>query len=95
MGRITLNLVADVPETEVLLNMFDYGLDVDGEFMKPSTDISVEVLKPSHLGAVNIKRHLCKVCGKFLGLGHALAGHMRLRYVRKCNLHQRVSSCPN
>ncbi|RCV19203.1 hypothetical protein SETIT_3G365300v2 [Setaria italica] len=92
----TSNLVADVPKTEMLLNVFDHGLDVDADFMKPGADISVEELQSSDLSAsVNIKRHHCKVCGKVLGSGHALGGHMRLHYVRKCNLHQGVADCTN
>uniref|UniRef100_K3Z7P7 C2H2-type domain-containing protein n=1 Tax=Setaria italica TaxID=4555 RepID=K3Z7P7_SETIT len=89
----SLNLAAD---TEMLLNVFDHGLDVDADFMKPGADISVEELQSSDLSAsVNIKRHHCKVCGKVLGSGHALGGHMRLHYVRKCNLHQGVADCTN
>ncbi|OEL37146.1 hypothetical protein BAE44_0001837 [Dichanthelium oligosanthes] len=93
----TLNLVADVPKKEVLLILSDHGLDVDAEFMKPGADISVEEMKSSDLSAaVNVKRHQCKVCGKLLRSGLALGGHMRLHYVRKCNLHQGAADCrPN
>jgi RNase P subunit RPR2 len=92
----TLNLVADAPEMEALLNVFDHGLDVHAEFMKPGADISVEELKSSVLtAAVNVKRHQCKICGKLLVSGHALGGHMRLHLVRKCNLHQGVADGPN
>ncbi|RLN01110.1 uncharacterized protein C2845_PM06G32180 [Panicum miliaceum] len=95
-GQNTLNLVADVPKTEVLLNVFDHGLDAGAEFMKPGADISVEELQSGVLSAaVNIKRHQCKVCGKLLRSGRALGGHMRLHYVRKCNIDQGVADCPN
>jgi len=95
-GQNTLNLVADVPKTEVLLNVFDHGLDAGVEFMKPGADISVEELQSGVLSAaVNIKRHQCKVCGKLLRSGRALGGHMRLHCDRKCNLHQGVTDCPN
>ncbi|CAN6334585.1 unnamed protein product [Urochloa humidicola] len=94
----TLNLVANVPKTEVLLNVFDYGLDVDAEFMKPGAGISIEELKSSDLSAAaTVKRHQFKACGKLLESGHALGGggHMGLHCVRKCNLHQGVADCPN
>ncbi|CAL5092800.1 unnamed protein product [Urochloa decumbens] len=92
----TLNLFANVPQTEVLLNVFDYGLDVDAEFMKPGAGISVDELKSSDLSAAaTVERHRSKVCGKLLESGQALGGHMRLHYVRKCNLHQGVADCPN
>ena len=56
-GRNTLNLVADVPKTEVIPNVFDHGLDAGAEFMKPGADISVEQLQSGVLSAaVNIKR---------------------------------------
>ncbi|RLN30222.1 uncharacterized protein C2845_PM05G03620 [Panicum miliaceum] len=57
----TFNLVAYVPKTELLLNVFNHGLDGDAEFMKPGADISIEELKSSDLSAaVNVKRHQCK-----------------------------------
>ncbi|CAD6267262.1 unnamed protein product [Miscanthus lutarioriparius] len=43
----SLNLVADAPKKEVLLDLFDYEMDVEAEFMKPGADISVEDLKSS------------------------------------------------
>ena len=95
-GRNTLNLVADVPKTEVIPNVFDHGLDAGAEFMKPGADISVEQLQSGVLSAaVNIERHQCQVCGKLLRSGHALGGHMRSHYGRKCNLDQGVADCPN
>ncbi|XP_039839950.1 uncharacterized protein LOC120699903 isoform X2 [Panicum virgatum] len=95
-GRNTLNLVADVPKMEVIPNVFDHGLDAGAEFMKPGADISVEQLQSGVLSAaVNIKRHQCQVCGKLLRSGHALGGHMRSHYGRKCNLDQGVADCPN
>ena len=88
----TLNLVADVHKMEVLPKAFDHGLDAGAEFIKPGFDISVEDLQSGvPFAAVNIKRHQCKVCGKLLRPGRALGGHMRLHYVRKCNL----ADCPN
>nr|CAB3466301.1 unnamed protein product [Digitaria exilis] len=72
-----LNLVADIPKKEVLLNVFDHGPDVDAEFMKPGAGSSVEDLKSGDLSAaVKIKSYECKVCGKVLRSGQALGGHM-------------------
>jgi len=77
---------------EVLPKVFDHGLDAGAEFIKPGFDISVEDLQSGvPFAAVNIKRHQFKVCGKLLRSGRALGGHMRLHYVRKCNL----ADCPN
>lgn len=89
-----LNSVADVPK-EVLLNAFDHEVDADIEFMTPGAAISVELESSDISAAVNVKKHQCKVCGKLLGSGRALGGHMRLHYVRKCNLHQDVADCPD
>jgi len=92
----SLDLVADVPKKEVLLNVFAHRLDVDVEFMKPGAAISVGELKSSELSAgVNLKGHQCKECGKLLRSGQALGGHMRLHHVRKCNLPQGVADCPD
>ncbi|KAL6623524.1 hypothetical protein ACP70R_033403 [Stipagrostis hirtigluma subsp. patula] len=89
-----LHLAADVPK-EVQLNALDLGLDGDAEFTKPGADGSVEELK-SHLSAAeNLKNHQCNVCGKLLGSGQALGGHMRYHYVRRCNRRQEVADCPD
>jgi len=55
----------------------------------------VELESSDISAAVNVKKYQCKVCGKLLGSGRALEGHMRLHYVRKCNLHQEVADCPD
>ncbi|CAN6329575.1 unnamed protein product [Urochloa humidicola] len=90
-----LSLVANVPKTEIHMDVFDYGLNVDAEFMNPGADISIEELKSSDLlAAATIKRHQCKVCGKLLESEHALGEHMSLHYVRKCNLRQGIADCP-
>ena len=72
-GQNTLNLVADVHKMEVLSKVFDHGLDVGAEFIKPGFDISVEDLQSGvPFAALNIKRHQFKVCGKLLRSGRAL-----------------------
>jgi RNase P subunit RPR2 len=87
----SLNLVTDAPKKEVLLDVFDHGMDVDAEFIKPGTDISVEELKSSDLSAaMNIKKHQCKVCRKLLRSGHALGGHMSLHFKKKNKLNSGV-----
>jgi RNase P subunit RPR2 len=87
----SLNLVTDAPKKEVLLDVFDHGMDVDAEFIKPGTDVSVEELKSSDLSAaMNIKKHQCKVCRKLLRSGHALGGHMSLHFKKKNKLNSGV-----
>ena len=92
----SLNLAADAPKKEVLLDLFDYEMDVEAEFMKPGADISVEELKSSDLSAaMNSKRHQCKVCGKLLRSGQALEGHMTLHlHFEKKNKLSLVADVP-
>ena len=89
-----LNSVADVPK-EILLSASDHEVDADIEFTMPGAAISVELESSDISAAVNVKKHQCKVCGKLLGSGRALGGHMRLHYVQKCNLHQEIADCPD
>jgi hypothetical protein len=89
-----LNSVADVPK-QVLLSASDHEVDADIEFTMPGAAISVELESSDISAAVNVKKHQCKVCGKLLGSGRALGGHMRLHYVQKCNLHQEIADCPD
>lgn len=70
-------MVAGVPKKDVLLNVFDHGMAVDAEFIKPGLTIQLKTWKSGDLSvAVNIKNYQCKVCGKLLRSGRALGGHM-------------------